>query len=119
MAILKKRLRASTLIEVVVAMLIAAICFSLAFAILGRLGTQTTGYTRTSAEREVNNLLDQSLLEKNFINDEITFDDFYISKSVENYPAGRDLLQIKVTAFKLNGDTLTESKRLVYEAASK
>lgn len=112
-----KRLRASTLLEVVVAMLIAAVCFSLAFAILGRLGSQTSGKTRAAAEREVNNLLDQSLPEKNFINDEIIYEDFYIRKSAEYYPSARDLLQIKVTAFKTNGDTLTESKRLIYEVA--
>lgn len=113
MAILKKKLKASTLIEVVVAMLISAICFSLAFATLGQLLVSRMAEKEMYTQRIVRNLMEQSVREENYLADEFEAGDFRILKEVRPYPQ-KGLLELHIIASDLQGKLVTESRRLVY-----
>lgn len=109
---LKHKIPAATIIEVVVAMLIAAICFSLAFATLGQLTVYSLSKKQQTAERMLQNLMQESLAQENYFSEQREEGEWQLLKTVKAY--GPELIEIEIAAIDPAGNRVSETKRLVY-----
>lgn len=109
---IKHKVPAATIIEVVVAMLIAAICFSLAFATLGQLSVHALSNKQQKAERLLQNLMQESLAQENYLSEQREEGEWQLLKTVKAY--GPELIEIEIAAIDPEGNTVSEAKRLVY-----
>lgn len=109
---LKHKVPAATLIEVVVAMLISAICFSLAFATLGQLSVHSLSNKELKAARMLRNLMQESLSQENYFSEKREEGDWELLKTVKAY--GPDLIEIEISVLDAEGNKVSKAKRLVY-----
>lgn len=109
---LKRKVPAATIIEVVVAMLISAICFSLAFATLGQLTFHSLSNKQQTAERMLQNMMEESLAQENYFSEQRAEGEWQLLKTVKAY--GPELIEIEIAAIDPAGNRVSETKRLVY-----
>lgn len=114
-----KRLKSSSLIEVLVSMVIIVIVFSIAMGISTNIFRLSLSFKKLKAQASLNRLLIQldkkppPITQKNFIFDEIS-----INQVVTKYLNSDNLKVIHLTALDENKEKLGEVKKIVYEESA-
>lgn len=114
-----KRLKSSSLIEVLVSMVIIVIVFSIAMGISTNIFRLSLSFKKLKAQASLNRLLIQlekkppHVTQKNFIFDEIS-----INQVVTKYLNSDNLKVIHLTALDENKEKLGEVKKIIYEESA-
>ncbi len=111
-ALSNSRLTASTLVEVLVAMVVVMIIFSLAMGIVLKVTTSAPSLFRQQANLNIQQILIDSEVSDQPEKEEIMIDSILYIKTVMPYGHYHDLQQIQVTAQK-DGTTLARLIRII------
>lgn len=111
-----KQVKASTLLEVIIAMVIILVVFSLAIGIYNNVLSATTPVKQQQAKAITEQVIRQSINEKNWNDEEHMQDSIGIKKMVLPYEKYTDLLLITVTASE-QGKQIGQSTRIIKRAA--
>ena len=107
------KLKASTLIETIVAMLIITIIFSLAFSIILGIGKNANNMTRTKAYVLVGTIWQETQAQKAYFDKDFSFRTITIKRSVIETDLNPELITLKVSAFNSRGKKLFEKNELI------
>lgn len=113
MGILEKKVKASTLIEVIVALIIILISFGLALMVIDSNHKSADNRTLIKAHQCVLKQKNKCLKEKRFINEELDFNTIHIDQTIEDYPASKELKLLKIEAFDSTKTLLISEKELI------
>ncbi|MBS1635861.1 MAG: type II secretion system protein [Bacteroidetes bacterium] len=113
MALLKKRIQASTLLETLIAIVLILVCFSIATVVLVNIMQSDNGRMKLHARTELEALYIKTMEEKTFIDEDVEFDTFSIHKTISPYQDSPDLYLLALTATSKNAQVLDEFKKLI------
>jgi Tfp pilus assembly protein PilE len=110
----KGKIQASSLVEVITALVIISVIFSI--AIMVYLNVHRSGFSsrRLVGALLINEVLVNTLQEKRYQQVTITIDDFTIYQDIVSYKSASNLKVIILEARDVNGKLVAERKRLVY-----
>lgn len=94
------KLKASTLLEVIVAMVIILIVFVLATGIFTRVISSSPSLKQQQVASFSSGIIQESLYKRNWTDERIEIDSMVFQKTVEPYMDDPDLVQISVIAFE-------------------
>jgi hypothetical protein len=112
MALLKTQLKASTLIEALVAMVIVMICFGIASMIYVNVLNADNNRIQLKAHLIVSDLAQKAKTTSTFLDEKIETEGLVIQKSIEGYHDIPNLSVLKFVAFDKKGKVITEYKEL-------
>ncbi len=112
MAKLKGKLRASTLLEVIVAMVVILIVFVLATGIYANVMRVSPSVKQQQVKALISGLIEKSIAESNWNDEEIEVDSIYLLKKVLPYQDFIDLKLLQVIAIEQNKE-IGNIKRIV------
>ena len=113
MALLTKKIKASTLIEVLVAMIIIMISFGIAMAIYMNVSLSDHLVQKLKAELLLNETAIETKAANSFIDEKTGSDKISINKTVTSYNGIPELHLLMLEAFDVNGKKISERKELV------
>jgi type II secretory pathway pseudopilin PulG len=116
MAELKSAVKASTLLEVIVAMVIILIVFTLAIGIYNNVLGRADSVKKEQVNAMTAHLISQSINERNWNDEEIRQDSITLQKTVVPYEKYTDLVLITVTALE-HDKQIGQSRKIVKKAA--
>lgn len=108
-----QKLKASTLVETIVAMLIVTIAFSLALLLMVNIGKNSNNSLKTKAYFLTNNIFVQTKAENTFVDQEYTYGNIFIKKTVKAYENNDELFQLNISAYDKQNHKLFEQNELV------
>ena len=108
-----RKLKASTLVETIIAMLIVTIAFSLALLLMINISRSSNNSLKTKAYFLANNILVQTKAEKTYLDQEFNFGNVVIKKTVTEYENNEELFQLNVSAYDKQNHKLFEQNELV------
>lgn len=97
--LIRRQVKASTLIEVIVAMVIILVIFTLSLRIYNNVLISSPSVKKKQADALIAELIRQSVEEKNWKDEEITRDSLRFKKVVVDDEKYADLVTVTVTAF--------------------
>ncbi len=109
---LVRQLRASSLIEVITAMVIISTIFAIASMVFINVYRSTAAMRRLSAVLAAENLRIETEIDRAFKDEELVSGDFVIHKTVRAFPGTSDLLIITFEVLNEDGKKIAESKVL-------
>jgi Tfp pilus assembly protein PilV len=113
MAQLKKGMvKASTLLEVIIAMVIILVIFTLAIGVYNNVLGASPSIKKQQAKAMSDECIARSINEENWNDEQITRDDIILEKKVLPYQSYNDLVVITVTAFQQDKE-LSRSRQIV------
>lgn len=107
------KVKGSTLIETLIAVVIILTCFSIAMMFFMKLNQSSFTKQHLKAEQLVKQQLYNSLKTENYIDDNFTEEDFTISQTIEPYKNYPNLFILKVEALNKNNKTLASRKQVI------
>lgn len=110
---LKSKIKASSLIEALIALVILIIITAFIMLIMSNVNNRSNVGLKTRAFNEVNNIFNQSIQEKDYTERDFDFKNFKVSCNTNKYDGSDKLIVFKVTAFYSNGKQLLSKQRLV------
>jgi hypothetical protein len=113
MVILKTRLKASTLVETIVAMVIIMICSGIGLSLFSDLSRDVNDELRIEAEIRISSIAGETKLKKDFTDTTIESSNLRIQRSFQDY---RDMKRIKVLlidAYSLSGRKVCTYRELI------
>ncbi len=113
MGTLNGKLRASTLIEVIVAMLIILASFGLALSVIDSNRKSMNTKLLTKAHQCVLSEKNRTLFEKRFFDETIEYGTIRIVKTVEGYPASPKLKKLEIQAINIDEKVLTSLHEII------
>lgn len=105
-------LEASTLVEVIVAMVVIMVVFVLALGIYTGVVRSSPSFRQQEFRVKTENVLEQSIMERNWEDEVLQSDSVELQKTVEAYEQDTSLLLIKVKAVE-RGKEIGFSRRIV------
>ncbi len=114
MAIL--RVKASSIIEVSVAMVITSIALSCSLMLFQRISTSSYSLQELKAQQLLTTRIEHTLRTSNLTNFTETTDQLTIEQKTHAYPPQQNLMIIHLTAYRQDGKQVAELKRIVYAA---
>lgn len=109
---MKKKLKGSTLIEIIFAMLIMSITFFMSYTIIANTMGKTHLITKSKYQTIANNEIYRILKSDSFENREIKEDNIIIKCNMKIYSQMNNLLLIEVEVFNSNGKSLAIARTL-------
>ena len=117
MAEIKKgMLKASTLLEVIVAMVIILVIFTLAIGISSNVLSASPSIKKQQAQAMADGLIASSISEENWNDEQMTKDDVVLEKTVLPYGSYSDLVVITVTATQ-QGKQLSQLRQIAKKSS--
>ncbi|MBN2788270.1 MAG: hypothetical protein JXQ69_08115 [Paludibacteraceae bacterium] len=113
MAILRKKIPASTLIEVIVAMVIILSSFGMAMMVIDSNKKSTHTHLLIKAEQYVVKEKEETLEKKLFLDEEKNFNGFSIVKTISDYNNTSDLRLLEIQALDKNKKLITKQQLLI------
>jgi Tfp pilus assembly protein PilV len=113
MAILNRKIQASTLVEVIVALIIILISFLLAVMVIDENAKQSNSRTLMKAEQCILQLHDKTIQEKRYIDESPVFDNIHLKKTVSDYPGTSELKILEIQAFDANNKLLLSQREII------
>ncbi|MBI4946039.1 MAG: hypothetical protein HY840_06525 [Bacteroidetes bacterium] len=113
MAVLKKDLQASTLIETIVAMVVLMVCIGIAAMIYVNVTKSGTSREKFHAYVLVNQVAAQSNLQKKYLDEQTEESGITMKKTIEKYGGMDKTFMMKITALDSKGKTLAERKEII------
>lgn len=111
--IIKSKVRASSLIEALIALVILIIITTFIMLIMSNVNNRSNVGLKTRAFNEVNNIFNQSIQDKDYTERDFDFKNFKVTCNANKYSDSDKLIVFKVTAFYSNGKVLLSKQRLV------
>lgn len=109
---MRKKVNASTLMEVLIAMVIIMIVFSIAIAIYGRISNSGVSVNQAKAGEAIEAMIRQTVSNRNYKDEEFDRDGIHYTKTLNAYKEQDDLLQITISA-EQNGKILAVHKQVI------
>lgn len=110
---INKKLRASTLIEVLVAMVIIIVVYSIFLVMILNIKKSFNTTPRIAALLETENILFETKQKFLFINEDYKTENFLIKKTINQYMKCKELRELKFEVFDLNGKLILERQELI------
>ena len=110
---MKFKLKGSTLVESLVAMVILVITTGITAMIYVNILESQRGPLKLQANNLLENIAGESKASNNFIDEEIKSGDIRIIKTAKKYSDKKSLLLLELIAFDLNGKLITKRKELI------
>jgi len=107
------KVRASTLVETIVAMLIITIVFSMAFLIFLNISKNSNNAIKTKAYFLASDILVKTISEKQYFDSDYNFGNVIIKRIVTEYHKNDELFQLNITAFDFKNHKLFEQNKLI------
>lgn len=107
------KLKASTLVETIVAMLLVTIAFSMAMVLMLKISKNSNNSLKTKAYILANDVIVKTKTEKLYIDQEFNYGNIIIKKTVTEYENNEKLFQLKVSAFDSRNHKLFEQNELL------
>lgn len=114
MDLLKPILKATTLIEALVAMVVVMLSFGIAVTIFANVTESSPLNEKIRVEVLLQELLAKTKIEKNFLDGEMQSNGIKVQKKVAPYAAARGLSILCLTAFDRNNKIIVERKELIF-----
>lgn len=108
-----KKLKASTLLESMVAMMIVMMCLGFFSMIYVNIMNSDNNRQKLKISLLLKTIANQTIKESKFIDEQIKQGDITIEKKIETYENTSNLKLIKLTANNENGNTINQYKQLV------
>ncbi len=112
---LNDRLKASTLIEVIVGLVIIIITFGIVFKLLVNVNRSENLRLKCNASLVMDEIINSSKQQMNYIDDDIDYGYMHIEKSVAPYENNKNLKVIHLKAFDRNNKLILEKKEIILE----
>lgn len=109
-----KKLKATTLIEVLVAMIIILLSFGTGMMIYNNILNSDNGYEKMKSRLILNEIAIETKKEKTFFDEIKEEETFTIHKSIEQYKDKKNLSLLHLKAFNKQGRLIAEKKELIY-----
>lgn len=106
-------LRASSLIEALIALVILIIITTFILLIMNNVNNKSNVGLKTRAFNEVNNIFNQSMKDNDFSDRNIDFKNFYITCQTVSFLESEKLMVFNVSAFYSKGRLIISKQRLV------
>lgn len=113
MALLIRKLKAYTLIETIISMVIIMLVFSVAMMIFINVVKTDRIIERTDVFFKMNEILHESKMNQEYIDFTYEFENFDILRSNRRYRNSENLKQLTVKAFDKNGKQIAEKSELI------
>jgi type II secretory pathway pseudopilin PulG len=110
---LNSRLRASTIIETIVAMVIILICSGVGFSLFTGIARDVNDQLRIEAEIMVNSLAAETKLKKDYSESSFETENLTLHRSVNTYLKKSSVKILLIEAYSLSGKKICEYKELV------
>jgi type II secretory pathway pseudopilin PulG len=107
------RVKASTILEVIISMVIILLVFTIAMMISANVMRSSLSAKKISAQATLHELLIKAEQSKNLTSQTLTVDDLRIEQKIDpdiNYP---DLWNIHLIAYDINQEKITELQKLI------
>lgn len=112
------KLKASTIIESITAMVIIGIVFSIGMMVFGSMLNLNPGPQKIRAKLAIDEILQQTKLQQIFVDEVIEGKGFTISKSVKLYQGYEQIYEISLKAYDLKEKEFLSVRELVYSLES-
>ena len=109
----KRKLKSSTLVETIIAMLIVTIAFSMAMVLMLNISKNSNNSLKTKAYILANDVLVKTKAEKTYFDQEFDYGNIIIKKTLTEYENNEELFQLKVLAFDSRNRKLFEQNELL------
>lgn len=109
------RLKGSTLIETLVAMVIIIICFGIGLLIYVNVLASDNRYQKFHAFNLLKNLSLSIQQENNFLDGDFEVDNIILKKRVVKYPMATGLVQLSLSAYGKNGKLLAQQREILFD----
>jgi len=113
MAVLTHKLRASTLLETLIAIVLILICFAIATMVLVNIMQSDNGRLKFHAQTELQAVYLKTIEDKEYIDATIDYEAFHIQKTIEPYRGAPNLYLLKLTATAESKQVLGELKKIL------
>jgi competence protein ComGF len=113
MVVLSKMVKASTLIETIVAMVIIMICSGLGFSLFSNLGNDVNDELRIEAEIRMNSFATETKLKAVFTDTVLESANLRLQRSFQKYTGSRTIEVLLIEAYSLSGRKMCDYKELV------
>lgn len=113
MAELKKMVKASTLVETIVAMVIIMICAGIGLSLFTNISHDINDELRIEAEIQMNTIAVEAKLKKDFTDHTIESGDLKFERSFLEYGNEKRLRILKIDAFNLAGKKVCEYREII------
>ena len=110
---ISKRIRASTIVESIIAILIVTIAISLALVLIINIGKNSNNSLKTKAYILANDMLVQTKAENEFLDEEFNYGNLIIKRTVNEYEKNEELFQLNIIAYDLKNTILYEHNELI------
>jgi hypothetical protein len=107
-------LKATMLLESMIAMIIIMLCFGIAITIFTQVTTGNKNNMSILARARINTESVKTKMEKRFIDEDIPFDEFIIRKRMLPYSSSEKIFQLHFSAITSEHKILAETDDLVY-----
>jgi competence protein ComGF len=119
MAGLKRKLKGSTLVESIVAMVIILTCASIAFSALARKEKGLNSMLRTQAEMNISYVVAQAKSSGKLLDNSVDFVNMHVNLEILNYKNYKSLKVISCEAFTQQNELICDYKEIVnYEGSN-
>lgn len=108
------KVKASSVVEVTIAMVIASLSFVLAAIFFGQLTVSSLYRQPAKAQQLAESYLNQSLLDKAYLTETLEHETYQIQRTVSTYQASPLLLVVHIEVLSADYERLAEAKQLVY-----
>lgn len=114
MAVLKDKIKGSTLVETLVAMIIVMLAFGIGLMIYLNVIQSSGAQQKLNAQLQMNRIAIETKGKNLFVDDEYSMENLKLVKTIQSYSGESDKLKLlKIEAFDGNGKKLSERKELV------
>jgi|CXWL01.1.fsa_nt_gi hypothetical protein len=113
MAILNKKIKAATLIESLIAMVIVMLCFGISTTVYINVISSGNQIQKLKSELILKKVAMETKKEHLFLDEEITLDEITVRKKITPYNGLKNLSQINLQAYNSNEKLLSEYNELV------
>jgi competence protein ComGF len=113
MAELKKMVKASTLIETIVAMVIIMICSGIGLSLFSNISQNVNDELRIEAAIRVNSMAVETKLNKEFTETTLESDNLRLERSFQVYPGKKQIEVLVIDAYSLTGRKVCGYRELI------
>lgn len=111
---LNKRVKASTILEVIVSMVVIVLVFGIAMMIFANVTRTSLSVKKTKALAILNHVMSIAEMNQQNITQTISVDDFRIEQEVKPYGENANLIDIHLTAYDQNQQKVAELEKILY-----
>ena len=107
-------MRASTILEVIISMVVIVLVFGIAMVIFANVTRTSLSVKKTMALAILNHLMAIAETNQQNITQTMTVDDFRIEQEVKPYGDNANLIDIHLTAYDQNQQKVAELEKILY-----